>query len=45
LIKTILEGSILENGKIKTYYMPPKTSWFKMIGADIISLLPVKGYL
>jgi putative cardiolipin synthase len=35
----------LENGKMKTYYMPPKASWWKMIGADIISLLPVKGYL
>ena len=45
---TITNGPIwktLENEKIKTYYMPPKTSWFKMIGADIISLLPVKGYL
>jgi putative cardiolipin synthase len=35
----------LENGKMKTYYIPPKSSWWKMIGADIISLLPVKGYL
>jgi len=45
---TLTNGPIwktLENGEIKTYYMPPKTSWFKMIGADIISLLPAKGYL
>ena len=45
---TITEGPIWkteENGKIKTYYMPPKTSLFKMFGADMISLLPVKGYL
>ena len=45
---TITNGPIwktLENGKIKTYYMPPKTSWFKMFGADVVSLLPVKGYL
>jgi putative cardiolipin synthase len=45
---TITDGPIwktLENGKIKTYTMPPKTSWFKMFGADVVSLLPVKGYL
>ena len=45
---SITDGPIwktLENGKIKTYYTPPKTSWFKMIGADLTSLLPVKGYL
>jgi putative cardiolipin synthase len=45
---TITEGPIwktLENGEMKTYYHPPKSSWWKMIGADIISLLPVKGYL
>ncbi len=44
----ITDGPIwktLENGKMKTYYHPPKTSWFKMFGADVISLLPVKGYL
>ncbi len=46
--ETVTEGPIwktLENGEMKIYYMPPKTSWFKMFGADIISLLPVKGYL
>jgi len=35
----------LEEGKVKTYYAPPKASWFKVLGADFISLLPVKGYL
>jgi len=34
-----------EDGKIKTYTRPPKAPLFKIIGADIISLLPVKGYL
>ena len=45
---TISDGPIwktLENGEMKTYYHPPKASWFKMFGADVISLLPVKGYL
>ena len=35
----------LENGQERTYYAPPKTSWWKKIGADFISILPVKGYL
>jgi len=34
-----------EDGKLKTYSSPPKASLFRIIGADIISLLPVKGYL
>ena len=45
---TITDGPIwetLENGEMKTYYTPPQTSWLKMFGADMISLLPVKGYL
>ena len=45
---SITDGPIwqtLENGKMKTYYMPAKTSWLKMFGADVVSLLPVKGYL
>jgi len=44
----ITEGPIwktLESGEIKTYYIPPNTSWFKIFGADIISLLPIDGYL
>jgi len=44
----VWEGPIwktLENGKVKSYYAPPKASWFKIFGADFISLLPVKGYL
>jgi len=45
---TLINGPIwktLEKGKVKTYYSPPKTSLWKMIGADITSLLPIKGYL
>ena len=44
----VWEGPIwktLENGEVKSYYAPPKASWFKIFGADFISLLPVKGYL
>jgi len=35
----------MENGEIKRYYYPPASSFLKSIGADITSLLPVKGYL
>lgn len=35
----------IENGKAKRYYSPPKTGFFKNIGADLTGLLPVKGYL
>ncbi len=35
----------LEEGKVKTYYTPPKTSLWKKLGADIVSFFPVKGYL
>jgi len=44
----VMDGPVwktLEDGKLKTYYAPPKASWFKIMGADLISLLPVKGYL
>ena len=34
-----------ENGKEKRYFYPPNAGFFKSIGADFISLLPVKGYL
>jgi len=34
-----------ENGKEKYYFYPPNAGFFKSIGADFISLLPVKGYL
>ena len=34
-----------ENGKEKHYFYPPNEGFFKSIGADFISLLPVKGYL
>jgi putative cardiolipin synthase len=43
-----LEGPIwetMENGKIKRYYYPPNAALWKRLGADLISILPVKGYL
>ena len=35
----------IEEGKEKTYYAPPHTGFWKKIGADFSSLLPIKGYL
>ncbi len=35
----------LENGKKTIYYERPQTSFFKRLGTDIMSLLPIKGYL
>lgn len=35
----------LEEGKVKTYYSPPHTGFWKKIGTDLSSLLPIKGYL
>ena len=43
-----LEGPVSEsmkNGKRKIYYYPPDAALWKRLGADIISILPVKGYL
>ena len=34
-----------EKGTEKRYFYPPNAGFFKSIGADFISLLPVKGYL
>ena len=34
-----------EKGIDKTYYTPPHTGYFKKIGTDLVSLLPIKGYL
>ena len=34
-----------EKGKTKIYYGPPHSGFWKRIGADLIRLLPVKGYL
>jgi len=35
----------IENGKETRYYHPPKASGWKAFGADLTSLLPLKGYL
>jgi putative cardiolipin synthase len=35
----------IEEGKEKTYYAPPHTGFWKKLGTDISSLLPIKGYL
>lgn len=35
----------LEEGKIKTYYSPPHAGFWKKIGTNLFSLLPIKGYL
>jgi putative cardiolipin synthase len=46
--KNRLEGPIwetMENEKLKRYYYPPDAALWKRLGADIISILPVKGYL
>jgi len=34
-----------EKGIDKTYYTPPHTGYLKKIGTDIVSLLPIRGYL
>ncbi len=34
-----------ENGKLKTYYAPPKSPLLKTFATDLLSLLPIKGYL
>ncbi len=35
----------LENGKKTLYYERPKTSFFRRLGTDFMSILPIKGYL
>jgi len=35
----------IEGGKEKTYYMPPHVGFWKQLGTDILSLMPIKGYL
>ncbi len=35
----------IEEGKAKTYYAPPHTGFWKKLGADLSTLLPIKGYL
>ena len=35
----------LEEGKEKTYYAPPHAGFWKRVTTDILSFLPIKGYL
>ncbi len=35
----------LEEGKEKTYYAPPQVGFWKRLGTDMISILPIKGFL
>ena len=35
----------LEKGKEKTYYSPPHVGFWKKLGTDMLSVLPIKGYL
>ncbi len=35
----------IEDGKEKTYYAPPHSGFWKKLGTDFSSLLPIKGYL
>ena len=35
----------LEEGKEKAYYAPPHVGFWKRVGTDMLSILPIKGYL
>jgi len=35
----------LEEGKEKTYYAPPQVGFWKRLATDMISILPIKGFL
>jgi len=35
----------LQEGKEKTYYAPPHVGFWKRLGTDMLSILPIKGYL
>ena len=35
----------MEEGKEKTYYAPPHTGFWKRLGTDMLSILPIRGYL
>ena len=35
----------IEEGKEKRYYERPEVGFFKALGTDIMSILPIKGYL
>lgn len=34
-----------ENGKIKRYFSPPNSGYFRRLGTDLLSILPIEGYL
>ena len=34
-----------EEGTVKTYYAPPRAGFWKRLGTDLSSMLPIKGYL
>ena len=34
-----------KDGKEKVYYTPPHSGYFRTLGTDILSLLPIEGYL
>ncbi|MEA3419257.1 MAG: phospholipase D family protein [Campylobacterota bacterium] len=35
----------IKNGKEKVYYTPPHSGYFRTLGTDILSFLPIEGYL
>ena len=35
----------IKNGKEKIYYSPPHSGYFRTLGTDILSFLPIEGYL
>ena len=35
----------IKDGKEKVYYSPPHAGFFRTLGTDILSLLPIEGYL
>ena len=43
--KTDIMWKTIEDGKIKYYYSEPKVGFFKKLGTDMVSILPIKGYL
>jgi putative cardiolipin synthase len=43
--KTDIVWKTIEDGKIKYYYSAPKVGFFKKLGTDMVSILPIKGYL
>ncbi len=35
----------VEGGKEKLYYSPPRSGYFRTLGTDVLSILPIEGYL